>query len=506
MSGDSYADAIERLNSLQSNAAVLAAARAAGPTLNPNAIKEMNEFVERIGITPEDLNALNVIHITGTKGKGSTSAFTDSILRTAKPGLKVGLYTSPHLVAVRERIRVGGRPLSEEEFAKFFFEVWNKLEENPRRTEGFPEKPNYFRYLTLMAFHAFKALKVDATILEVGIGGMGDSTNVVPKPIVTGITALGYDHVAVLGGTIEAIAGQKAGIYKEGVPALSVGQRDGLEKILSDRAIEVKASEFRVAQEPSNLKDIKLGLAGHHQVQNASLAAEMARVFLQKTAANEEPSYSEPLTTLPEPFVRGLEATSWPGRCQTVQDPTNPTTWYLDGAHTAESLKCCVEWFVTPGVGLPKSGERPLRVLIFNCTSGRSGEAFLKTIMEETQKQLKLSESGEDAKTFFDQVIFCSNVTYVDGHFKGDLTSVAISTATHTGPTTQDELKTAWSTLVPGFPEEAVYSLPSVEHAIRKVHEFSSSRQTSVLVTGSLHLVGGVIEVAGLSSIALGNL
>lgn len=109
---------------------------------------------------------------------------------------------------------------------------------------GTPFMPSYFRYLTLMAFHVFKDLKVDATILEVGIGGAGDSTNVVPKPVVTGITTLGMDHVAVLGGTIEAITRQKAGIYKEDVPALTVEQyhpSTDLEAILRETATNVKA-------------------------------------------------------------------------------------------------------------------------------------------------------------------------------------------------------------------------------------------------------------------------
>ena len=103
--------------------------------------------------------------------------------------------------------------------------------------------PGYFRYLTLVAYHAFKDLKVDATILEVGVGGGGDSTNVVLKPVVTGITALGMDHVSVLGGTIEAIAGQKAGIYKENVPALTVEQYHpsvDLEAILGQAATDVQ--------------------------------------------------------------------------------------------------------------------------------------------------------------------------------------------------------------------------------------------------------------------------
>lgn len=115
-------------------------------------------------------------------------------------------------------------------------------------TPGTPLMPGYFRYLTLMAFHAFKDLKVDATILEVGIGGGGDSTNVIPKPLVTGITALGMDHVAVLGGTIEAIAGQKAGIYKKDVPALTVEQHYpsvDLEAILREAATNVKVCDKR---------------------------------------------------------------------------------------------------------------------------------------------------------------------------------------------------------------------------------------------------------------------
>ncbi|KAF8556997.1 FolC bifunctional protein [Imleria badia] len=507
MSGMSYQDAINSLNSLQSNAAALAAVRATGVLQNENAIAQMNEFVTRTGLTPDDLNALNVIHITGTKGKGSTSAFTDSILRHARPGMKVGLYTSPHLVAVRERIRVNARPLSEEEFAKYFFQVWKKLQDNPPITPDSPLMPGYFRYLTLVAFHAFKDLKVDATILEVGIGGAGDSTNVVPKPVVTGITALGMDHVAVLGGTIEAIAAQKAGIYKKEVPALTVEQHHpstDLEAILRETATHAKASEFRIVKELSTLKDIKLGLSGRHQLSNAILAVELARTFITKQGGS---SYTDPI---PGDFIVGLENAKWPGRCQTVLDPNySLTTWYLDGAHTVESLKCCIEWFANPSVSISETAAdapRPLRILIFNCTNGRSGESFLGTMFNEIEIQLSAFKSPEKASRFFDQVIFCSNVTYSDGHFKGDLTSVALATATHIGPTTQDQLKQAWSNTVKDFPVDAIHSLPSIEHALRKVREYSATRRTHVLVTGSLHLVGGVIEVAGLSSVALGDL
>jgi folylpolyglutamate synthase len=173
MSGRSYKDAIDRLNTLQSNAATLDAAKAAGGRTNSLGILEMIEYLERIGykvrgiilsISPEilnasqreDLNSLNVLHVTGTKGKGSTCAFVDSILRHTKPEWKIGalklvesnsssfvlscytgLYTSPHLVAVRERIRINGVPISEELFAKFFFDVWDRLEDTRQVCSSF---------------------------------------------------------------------------------------------------------------------------------------------------------------------------------------------------------------------------------------------------------------------------------------------------------------------------------------------------------------------------------
>ncbi|KAI6152163.1 Mur ligase [Pisolithus tinctorius] len=500
MSTRNYHDAIEHLNSLQTNAAALEAARAAGPRLNPNAIPEMIEFLERIEYTCEDLNTLNVIHITGTKGKGSASAFTDSILRHAKPNWKVGLYTSPHLVAVRERIRINGKPLSEEDFVKYFFEVWDRLNKNGPKTPDFPVMPNYFRYLTLMAFHAFMSEKVDATILEVGIGGAGDSTNIVPKPIVTGITTLGLDHTAVLGKTIGAIAWQKGGIYKKGVPALSVSQPEEGMEVLKKRAEELQAAYFMEVPSLPGSGSVKLGLAGEHQIQNAALAVQMAHTFLHSVDASE--LRPEPLLQLPEPFLAGLECTRWPGRCQTVLDPKyQDTTWYLDGAHTAESLSCCMQWFVQAGLGLKE--PQSARVLIFNCTSGRSGPAFLGTILEKTKELLLRQGREEKVENFFSHVIFCSNVTYANGHFKDDLTSRALSNADLLHLTTQHELAATWSQLIPTFPSDAIHVLPSIEHAVQTVRRVSNAERIDVLATGSLHLVGGVIEVAGLASVAL---
>lgn len=176
-----------------------------------------------------------------------------------------GLYTSPHLCAVRERIRINGHPLPEKIFAKYFFQVWDRLSSHNSSSDSqshalepipdphvpqdhytsIPEKPVYFRFLTLLSFHLFLSLKIKLTVLEVGMGGTYDSTNVVPRPLVTGVTALGLDHTFMLGDTVEEIARNKGGIFKQGVPALAVVQEKSAKRgegVLRDRAEELEVS------------------------------------------------------------------------------------------------------------------------------------------------------------------------------------------------------------------------------------------------------------------------
>ncbi|KJA30166.1 hypothetical protein HYPSUDRAFT_32268 [Hypholoma sublateritium FD-334 SS-4] len=513
MSTRTYQDAVEHLNSLQANAAALEAVRATGGRSSAFAIPEMIEYLGIIGYTPQALNALNVIHITGTKGKGSTSAFTESIIRHAKPGWKTGLYTSPHLVAVRERIRINGVPLSERKFTEFFFEVWDKLvNHKEKKVPTTPDMPGYFRFITLMAFHVFLSSKVDVTVLEVGVGGTYDSTNIVPKPFVTGITALGIDHVFVLGKTLPEIAWQKGGIFKKDAPAFTVEQPKDAMDVLESRAEELKAKNLTVISNSPIITELeaagqKLGLAGVHQKQNASLAVALANSFLQtslRTSTDDK--------LILESFKDGLVHTRWPGRCQTLEDPERINfNWYLDGAHTLESLDCCIQWFVSPGVGLSTFPETTTtksytRFLIFNCTSGRSGESFLMKVKDTIRSQLWVhNRDAEDVSTFFDHVMFCTNVTYADGHFKGDLTTKALSDSDLTELKTQHALASAWTSLFPSFPAEKIHVLPSIEHAVQLAEEIQhvSGIEAKVLVAGSLHLVGGVIEVAGLSDVAL---
>jgi folylpolyglutamate synthase len=161
-----YQQAIQLLNSLQTNSAILEAVRKSGNLLNTLSIPEMQNYIRRIGYNLSDLDRLNTIHIAGTKGKGSTVAFCQSILKTL--GLQTGMFTSPHILQVRERFRINGVPISQPKFAKYFFDVWDRLEATKPTAPDLhhPDKPAYFRYLTLMCFHVFMQEKIDVLLLE----------------------------------------------------------------------------------------------------------------------------------------------------------------------------------------------------------------------------------------------------------------------------------------------------------------------------------------------------
>lgn len=227
-----------------------------------------------------DLNRLNVVHVVGTKGKGTTCAFVNSILQRYKQTVgrprKIGLYTSPHLVAARERIRINSEPISEEKFTKYFFEVWNALESSARRENLDPAlKPPYFRFLTLMSFHVFMREGVNTAIYEVGVGGELDSTNIIEQPIVTGITTLGIDHVSTLGDTIDKIAWHKAGIFKSGSPAFLVNQLPDAMKVLEQRATEKGVGLDVISIHPA-LQNVDIKPAEDFQKLNASLAISLS--------------------------------------------------------------------------------------------------------------------------------------------------------------------------------------------------------------------------------------
>ncbi len=306
-----------------------------------------------------DLDRVKTIHVAGTKGKGGTCAFVDSILQAyrAETGYpsKVGLYTSPHLKHVRERIKINSQPISEECFTKYFFRSWDQIA--PGDVLDPDDRPGYFRFLTLMSFDVFLEERVTVAIYETGVGGENDATNVIQKPIVTGITSLGIDHQRTLrvpphlrpkyftldirGGqegraNLEEIAWHKAGIFKPGVPAFSVLQQSHAENILRSRAEEKGVSLSFVDVDPT-ISKMKFPTSIHSR--NATLAAALAKTFLDQNTQTMIADQGE----FPTEVLRGLKNAHLPGRCQLLREGL--CEWYLDGAHTRDSLAVAGRWY-----------------------------------------------------------------------------------------------------------------------------------------------------------------
>nr|XP_060613560.1 folylpolyglutamate synthase, mitochondrial [Anolis sagrei ordinatus] len=401
-----YQDAIRTLNTLQTNASYLEQVKRERG--DPQAqLEAMAGFLQRSGLKVSDLDQLNIIHVTGTKGKGSACAFTERILRNY--GLKTGFYSSPHLVQVRERIRINGQPISKELFSKYFWQVYNRLEET--KDSHCAAMPAYFRFLTIMAFHVFLQEKVDLAVLEVGIGGAYDCTNIIRKPVVCGISALGIDHTSILGDTIEKIAWQKGGIFKPGVPAFTVQQLDRPLEVLKERAQKISCPlwvcpDLGAFEEGG--RPLRLGLAGDHQRSNAALALQLCRTWLRQNPHLDvaEPKELWPDCKRPPPvapafrldkaMLQGLQDTEWLGRNQVLRH--GPVTWYIDGAHTTSSIQACVRWFRQAAqIGKKPADGSEVRVLIFNVTGNRDTAAFLKLLVP----------------CQFDYAVFCPNFTEV---------------------------------------------------------------------------------------------
>ena len=275
------------------------------------------------------------MHLSGTKGKGSTCAFVSSFLRAhgERTGFpcKIGLYTSPHLKYVQERVQINSVPVSEKLFAKYVFEVWDRLSSYDAA------KPRYLQLLMLVSVHAFIEEGVDAAIYETHNGGEYDATNMITKPVVTGISTIGLDHVEQLGPTIGNIAWHKAGIFKTASPAFSTAQELEATRMLESRAREKGVDLNFVMDLDPALPESALTLKPGVQNTNASLALALTNAFLKLRG----PRSSAALST--SDIARGVKHFFWLGRFQQIVQ--GKYVWFLDGAHNELSVQKAAEWF-----------------------------------------------------------------------------------------------------------------------------------------------------------------
>ncbi|MBN1592330.1 MAG: bifunctional folylpolyglutamate synthase/dihydrofolate synthase, partial [Candidatus Coatesbacteria bacterium] len=342
---------------------------------------DLDAFSELLSLLSDPQDSYGIIHVAGTKGKGSTCAMLASILQSS--GLSVGLFTSPHLLDVRERIQTNGAWISETEFASILSEI------KPAHSQLGTSKMSYrttFELLTATALMQFANRGVELAVLETGLGGRLDSTNVV-RPSLSVITRIGYDHTAVLGSNLRAIAGEKAGIIKQGIPVIVGRQEKEAYDTIVNVARSMQAPLIDVAKDFTahshvemdlhqhcsfdglglHLDDVSLPVIGEHQVDNACCAAAAARLLSSDFASIDAKSIEQ-----------GLERVQLMGRIEVLG--RRPCV-ILDCAHNKESAEALI---ATLGAAL----EPRNKVAILGLSSNKDAETVVGILVRYFDKFL----------------------------------------------------------------------------------------------------------------------
>ena len=327
------------------------------PNRCPENILVTKRLITALGLEGA-LNNLKFIHVAGTKGKGTTCVYTSALLHHCYSA-NVGLFLSPHVLDIRERIQINNEKISKEIFTKCFFDIYSRYEEVAHGSEseflkGVASRSNFFRFMFMVALHTFEHLHVDFAVLEVGIGGRLDSTNVISKPVVCGITSLGMDHMEILGSTIEKIAEEKAGIFKDNVVCFSVPQtvHPSTRKVLMREASKAKtplvfldAPVLKVKHWP------QMAIGGEHNKENATMAVALSRMATG--------SIIPAALSLKE--YQTLSQVTFVGRSHVIH-LTDRVSFFVDGAHTPESMTASLVWFFS------KARSPARKVVIFYTT------------------------------------------------------------------------------------------------------------------------------------------
>ena len=353
----------------------------------------LERMVELLALRGNPHLKLKVIHIGGTNGKGSTIAFLKNMLE--KLGLRVGMFSSPYLIHYTDQISINGESIPEARLETLMADYQSLLEgEATANLQGTTE----FEIITAIAYDYFASEQVDVAIMEVGMGGLLDSTNVC-QPILTGITTIGLDHVALLGNTLEAIAEQKAGIIKQGIPLVTgriapealavidrIAEGKDVPRLAYGANYQVRHKESVVTGEVFDYTSavrqdrFQTGLLGLHQIENAGMAIALLDTFCQEDgrelASNDLVS-------------QALEETSWPGRLEIVS--RNPLM-ILDGAHNPHAIKALL-------ATLQERFADYRKEILFTCIKTKALEDMLDLLGAMPDTELTLTHFSDSRAT-----------------------------------------------------------------------------------------------------------
>ena len=369
----------------------------------------LERMVELLALRGNPHLKLKVIHIGGTNGKGSTIAFLKKMLEGLD--LRVGVFSSPYLIHYTDQISINGESIPEAKLEALMADYQSLLErESADNLQGTTE----FEIITALAYDYFASEQVDVAIMEVGMGGLLDSTNVC-QPILTGITTIGLDHVALLGDTLEAIAEQKAGIIKQGIPLVtghivpealtvidSIAEAKNAPRLTYGKDYQVSHQKSVVTGEifdyTSSVRQgsFQTGLLGLHQIENAGMALTLLDAYCQETGRE-----------LPENdlVAQALEETSWPGRLEVV---SRKPLMILDGAHNPHAIKALLATLEERFADYHKE-------ILFTCIKTKALEDMLDLLENLPDTNLTLTHFDDGRATdeeVLKKVAYSRNLSY----------------------------------------------------------------------------------------------
>ena len=387
---------------------------------------------------------LKIIHVAGTNGKGSTTAMITSMLKEA--GYKVGMYTSPFLEEFEERIQINGENIPKEKLAQLITKI--KYAVDKVIEEGY-NHPTEFEIITVLMFLYFATEEVDFAVVEVGLGGRLDSTNVI-TPILSVITSISFDHTNLLGNTLGEIATEKAGIIKSGIPTVIYPQEEVAEIVISSKCQELDSKLYKINKEDAKLiniikedkiyqqvkvklddeYDVKLPLLGEHQILNLAVALKALEVIKDKA-----PKLNR------ESIVKSLATVRWNGRLEIM---SNSPYVVIDGAHNIQgitqldkNIKKYFEYkdmYLILGILADKDVEDMVKVItpkakkVFTVTPNSMRAETAEELLEEVKKYNESCEAYNDYKNAFedalklckkDDLLLISGSLYMIGEMRG---------------------------------------------------------------------------------------